>query len=71
MPNAPRTPMRNFRVHDEVWHAAKARAAAEGTTVTAVIVAALEAYSGTQTPEQPRAAWGTRSGRAAPEEETA
>lgn len=31
------TPIRNLRVSDEVWNAAKAGAAEEGTTVSAVI----------------------------------
>jgi hypothetical protein len=38
------TPLRNIRVADELWQAAKARAEAEGTTVTEVIVAALQRY---------------------------
>lgn len=45
--NAPRYPgtaIRNVRVRDELWHAAKAKAAREGTTLTAVIVAALKDY---------------------------
>lgn len=59
MPNAARTPGRNIRVHDDVWKAAQKRAKAEGTTVTAEVVRFLEEYSGTQTPEEPRAAWGS------------
>ena len=50
MPNAPRTPARNIRIDDAVWNAARARAAAEGTTVSSVVVAALEVYSGVTTP---------------------
>lgn len=61
MPNAPRTPSRKFRVHDDVWNAAAARAADEGTSVTAVLVAALEAYGGTPTPDVPRAPRGSRT----------
>lgn len=38
------TPTRNVRVPDEVWAAAKARAEAEDTTVTAVIVRTLIRY---------------------------
>jgi hypothetical protein len=38
------TPKRNFRVPDDVWNAAKARADAEGTNLTAVLVAALIEY---------------------------
>lgn len=39
-----KTPPRSVRVPDEVWAAATARAASEGTTVTAVILAALIKY---------------------------
>lgn len=38
------TPLRNVRVPDEVWSAALAATAANGTSVTAVVVAALERY---------------------------
>jgi hypothetical protein len=41
------TTMRNFRVDDAVWEAAAARAEAEGGTVTAVLVRALERYGKT------------------------
>lgn len=61
MPNAPRTPSRKFRVHDDVWNAAAERAAAEGTNVSAILVAALEAYGGTETPDVPRAPRGSRT----------
>lgn len=44
MPNQPKTPVRGVRVPDELWNAAKARARENGTTVTAVVVAALRAY---------------------------
>ncbi|KAF0959800.1 MULTISPECIES: hypothetical protein [Rhodococcus] len=40
------TPLRNIRVSDELWQAAQAKAAQEGTTVTTVIVEALKAYTG-------------------------
>lgn len=39
------TPARNVRISDAVWDAAKAKAADQGTTVAAVVVAALEAYT--------------------------
>lgn len=39
------TPLRNIRVPDDVWQAAKARAESEGTSVSAVIVAALRRYA--------------------------
>ena len=38
------TPRRSIRVDDEVWNAAKAKADAEGRSVTDVIVAALRRY---------------------------
>lgn len=44
MPNQPKTPLRNFRAADDIWQPAQARAAAEGTNVTAVLVAYLKRY---------------------------
>jgi antitoxin component of RelBE/YafQ-DinJ toxin-antitoxin module len=46
MPNQPRpdNPARAIRVEDELWHAAQAKAAEKGTTVSAVIRAALEKF---------------------------
>lgn len=38
------TPPRSVRVPDHIWQAATARAKAEGTTVTAIVVAALTKY---------------------------
>lgn len=35
------TPLRNFRLDDATWQAAKEKAAAEGTTVSAVLAAYL------------------------------
>jgi hypothetical protein len=35
---------RNVRIPDDVWFAALAKARAEGTTLTAVILAALRKY---------------------------
>lgn len=53
MPNQPRTPSRNVRVHDDVWNAARAKAQREGTTVTDVVVARLERWTGVKTPDAP------------------
>ena len=39
-----KTPTRTVRVSDELWFAAKDKAAVEGCTVTDVIVASLEAF---------------------------
>jgi hypothetical protein len=39
------TPLRAVRVPDELWAAALAQAAAEGTTVTAVVLEALRAFT--------------------------
>jgi hypothetical protein len=46
MPNQPKTPMRGLRVPDDLWAAAKAKAASEGRTVTDVIITALRRYVG-------------------------
>ena len=45
MPNAPKTPTRTFRCPDEVWNAAKEKAAQEGQTVTEIILEALRDYA--------------------------
>lgn len=45
MPNQPKTPARAVRVPDDLWDAAKAKADAEATTVSAVIVAALKRFT--------------------------
>lgn len=39
------TPLRNVRVPEDVWQAAMARAESEGTSVSAVVVAALRRYA--------------------------
>lgn len=44
MPNQPKTPIRSFRVPDEIWQAALARAQREGTTLTALLVDYLTDY---------------------------
>jgi hypothetical protein len=44
VPNKPKTPNRAIRVEDSLWRAAQAKAAAEGKTVTGVIVAYLKRY---------------------------
>lgn len=46
MPNKPRAenPARPIRVEDELWAAAKAAAAADGTTVSEVVREALRRY---------------------------
>jgi predicted HicB family RNase H-like nuclease len=38
------TPVRNLRVPDDLWRAAKDKAAREGKTVTEVLIAALRRY---------------------------
>ena len=50
-PATGKTPVRNVRVPDALWEAAKARAAAEGRTLTDVIVAALHRYVSAPQPE--------------------
>lgn len=49
------TPLRNVRVPDEVWDAARARAESEGTTVSAVVLAALREYVTPHAPTETRA----------------
>jgi hypothetical protein len=44
MPNQPKTTARGVRVSDELWQAAKERAAERGETVTDAIVRALTRY---------------------------
>jgi hypothetical protein len=46
VPNQPKTPARGVRVPDELWNAAKAQAAANGETVTDVLLRALREYVG-------------------------
>jgi predicted transcriptional regulator len=41
---ATHTPIRNVRVPDDLWEAAQEAAEAKGTTVSAVIVAALRRF---------------------------
>lgn len=38
------TPLRSLRIPNEVWDAAREKAEREGTTVTAVVLAALQRY---------------------------
>jgi hypothetical protein len=44
MPNQPKTPLRNIRVPDDLWTAAKAKAESRGETVTDVLIRALRRY---------------------------
>ena len=43
-PNAPRTPHRTIRINNELWDAAKEKAARQGISVTDVLREALEKY---------------------------
>ena len=43
----PRTPLRSFRVPDDLWDAAKAEATRRGETVTDALVRFLRDYSNT------------------------
>lgn len=45
MPNAPKTPLRSFRIPDDVYEAAQAKAKERGETVSDVVRAALERYA--------------------------
>lgn len=53
-PPTGKTPVRNLRVPDDVWHAAQEKAAAEGRSLTEVIVTYLRRY--VSTPPRKRAA---------------
>ncbi|MFB2583033.1 ribbon-helix-helix protein, CopG family [Herbiconiux sp. P15] len=44
MPNQPKTPLRAFRIPDEIYDVLKAKAADEGRTVTDVVREALREY---------------------------
>jgi predicted DNA-binding protein len=44
MPNQPKTPIRGFRIPDELYRAAQAKAADEGRTLTDVVREFLENY---------------------------
>ncbi|HEX6967460.1 MAG TPA: hypothetical protein VF174_01335 [Micromonosporaceae bacterium] len=44
MPNKPKTPARNIRIPDDLWEAAKAKAAERDETVTDVVIRALRRY---------------------------
>lgn len=44
MPNAPKTPLRSFRIPDEVYKAAQSKAAEKGESVSDVVRRALERY---------------------------
>lgn len=47
VPNQPKTPNRVIRVETTLWRAAQEKAAAEGRTLTGVIVAYLKRYVST------------------------
>ena len=44
MPNAPKTPTRTFRCPEDLWQAAKDKAAVQECTVTDVLITALQDY---------------------------
>lgn len=45
VPNKPKTPLRSFRISDEVYEAAQKKAAEKGESVSDVVRRALERYS--------------------------
>lgn len=45
VPNKPKTPLRSFRIPDEIYRAAQARATEKGETLSDVVRRALERYS--------------------------
>lgn len=44
VPNQPRTPLRSFRIPDELYEAAQAKAASKDESVSDVVRRALERY---------------------------
>ena len=44
VPNAPKTPLRSFRIPDDVYRAAQEKAAERGESVSDVVRKALERY---------------------------
>lgn len=44
VPNQPKTPLRSFRIPDETYKAAQAKAAEKGESVSDVVRKALERY---------------------------
>lgn len=44
MPNQPKTPLHSFRVNDDLWSAAKAKASERGESLGEVLRKALERY---------------------------
>ncbi len=45
MPDQPKTPLRSFRIPDEVYKAAQEKAAAKGESVSDVVRRALQRYA--------------------------
>ena len=45
VPNAPKTPLRSFRIPDDVYRAAQEKAAERGESVSDVVRRALERYA--------------------------
>lgn len=48
-PNQPKTPLRSFRVPDDLWMPARDKAHREGITITDVLQRALREYLGAHT----------------------
>lgn len=44
VPNAPKTPLKSFRIPEELYRAAQQKAADRGETLSEVVRAALERY---------------------------
>ena len=44
VPNKPKTPIRSFRIPEDLYEQAKAKAAERGESLTDVVKAALERY---------------------------
>lgn len=44
VPNQPKTPLKSFRIPDDLYRAAQAKATERGETVSEIVRAALERY---------------------------
>jgi len=52
-PATGKTPLRNFRIAEDLWKAAQAKAAAEGRTLTEVVVSYLRRYAASPVRKKP------------------
>lgn len=53
MPNKPKTPVKSFRIPDDLYQAALIKAAADGRSLTEVVREGLEDYVAGYVPDDP------------------